>query len=129
MVVKPGTHHAIFVGTTIVVRSDDDRRITRSHRATAVGWPLTRRPLAAHTTADFLLMEIDLQATLLRPSKKLIKWNEKTNIRIITQYQTDGGLCLFRAYYINCWIRRVENNIILNIFMKNISYVKYAWHY
>ena len=78
MVVKPGTHHAIFVGTTIVVRRDDDRRITRSHRATArrLTAHTTRRPLAAHTTADFLLMEIDLQgsqATLLRPSKKLIK--------------------------------------------------------
>ena len=48
--VKLGTHHAIFVGTTIVVRRDDgrrssndphtprdDRRMTRTHHATAVG--------------------------------------------------------------------------------------------
>ena len=41
--VKLGTHHAIFVGTTIVVRRDDDRRMTRSHHATAVGYT-TRRP-------------------------------------------------------------------------------------
>ena len=48
--IKLGTHHAIFVGTTIVVRRDDgrrssndphtprdDRRMTRTHHATAVG--------------------------------------------------------------------------------------------
>ena len=47
---KLGTHHAIFVGTTIVVCRDDgrrssndphtprdDRRMTRTHHATAVG--------------------------------------------------------------------------------------------
>ena len=55
---KLGTHHATFVGTTIVVCADDGRRSSndlRPHtpcddrRMTA---HTTRRQLAAHTTAD-----------------------------------------------------------------------------
>ena len=53
---KLGTHHAIFVGTTIVVRRDDGRRSSNDphtprddRRMTA---HTTRRPSAAQTTAD-----------------------------------------------------------------------------
>ena len=61
-------------------------------------------------------MKIDLQpqATLLRPSKKLFKGNKK-NIMIISDRRKPVSI-----YYINCWIRRVKKNIILNVFMKNI---------
>ena len=93
---KLGTHHAIFVGTMIVVRRDDGRRSSNDPLTPCDGCRLTahttRRPSAAHTMADnswsrwrtwrifdFLLMKIDLQsqATLLRPRKKLFKWNKK----------------------------------------------------
>ena len=53
---KLGTHHATFVGTTIVVCGDDGRRSSNDphtpcddRRMTA---HTTRRQLAAHTTAD-----------------------------------------------------------------------------
>ena len=54
--IKLGTHHATFVGTTIVVCGDDGRRSSNDphtpcddRRMTA---HTTRRQLAAHTTAD-----------------------------------------------------------------------------
>ena len=53
---KLGTHHAIFVGTMIVVHRDDERRSSNDPLTPCDGRRLTahttRRPSAAHTTAD-----------------------------------------------------------------------------
>ena len=69
--VKLGTHHAIFVGTTIVVRRDDGRRSSND--------PLTPRDGRQQSKQITHLADIRLSANenrkakLLRPSKKLFK--------------------------------------------------------
>ena len=91
--VKLCTHHVMFVGTTIVewpAHTMGRPSADRSHHATAVGCTHDGRQQLKQIAnlADIRLSvnenRSSPQATLLRPSKNIFKWNKKQTLGCIT---------------------------------------------